>query len=92
MTVEFDLTDNESVVKVKYTGILPDLFREGEGIVANGRLDDNGFFIAREVLAEHDENYMPPEVSHTHRLEQRLEARRKTLENAATGRKLELME
>ncbi len=62
MTVEFDLTDNESVVKVKYTGILPDLFREVEGIVANGRLDGNGFFIAREVLAEHDENYMPPEV------------------------------
>ncbi len=62
LTVEFDLTDNASVVKVKYTGILPDLFREGQGIVANGRLNGQGEFVAREVLAKHDENYMPPEV------------------------------
>lgn len=62
LTVEFDLTDNDSVVKVKYTGILPDLFREGQGIIANGRLNDGGEFIASEVLAKHDENYMPPEV------------------------------
>ena len=62
LTVEFDLTDNDSVVKVKYTGILPDLFREGQGIIANGRLNDSGEFIAAEVLAKHDENYMPPEV------------------------------
>ena len=62
LTVEFDLTDNASVVKVKYTGILPDLFREGQGIVANGRLNEQGEFIAKEVLAKHDENYMPPEV------------------------------
>ncbi len=62
LTVEFDLTDNASVVKVKYTGILPDLFREGQGIIANGRLNDSGIFVAREVLAKHDENYMPPEV------------------------------
>jgi cytochrome c-type biogenesis protein CcmE len=62
LTVEFDLTDNDSVVKVKYTGILPDLFREGEGIIANGRLNDSGEFVASEVLAKHDENYMPPEV------------------------------
>ncbi len=62
LTVEFNLTDNDSVVKVKYTGILPDLFREGQGIIANGRLNDNGEFIASEVLAKHDENYMPPEV------------------------------
>jgi cytochrome c-type biogenesis protein CcmE len=62
LTVEFDLTDNNSVVKVKYTGILPDLFREGQGIIANGRLNDGGEFIASEVLAKHDENYMPPEV------------------------------
>jgi cytochrome c-type biogenesis protein CcmE len=62
LTVEFDLTDNNSVVKVKYTGILPDLFREGQGIIANGRLNDSGQFIASEVLAKHDENYMPPEV------------------------------
>ncbi len=62
LTVEFDLTDNDSVVKVKYTGILPDLFREGQGIIANGRLNSSGEFIAAEVLAKHDENYMPPEV------------------------------
>jgi cytochrome c-type biogenesis protein CcmE len=62
LTVQFDLTDNDSVVKVKYTGILPDLFREGQGIIANGRLNDRGQFIASEVLAKHDENYMPPEV------------------------------
>ena len=61
LTVEFDLTDNQSVVTVKYTGILPDLFREGQGIIANGRLD-GGVFVAQEVLAKHDENYMPPEV------------------------------
>ncbi len=62
LTVEFDLTDNDSVVTVKYTGILPDLFREGQGIIANGKLDADGEFIAQEVLAKHDENYMPPEV------------------------------
>ncbi|MBT3204262.1 MAG: cytochrome c maturation protein CcmE [Gammaproteobacteria bacterium] len=62
LTVEFDLTDNDSIVKVKYTGILPDLFREGQGIIANGRLNSSGEFIAAEVLAKHDENYMPPEV------------------------------
>lgn len=62
LTVQFDLTDNDSVIKVKYTGILPDLFREGQGIIANGRLNDGGEFIASEVLAKHDENYMPPEV------------------------------
>jgi cytochrome c-type biogenesis protein CcmE len=62
LTVEFGLTDNASQVKVKYTGILPDLFREGQGIIANGRLNAQGDFIAQEVLAKHDENYMPPEV------------------------------
>jgi cytochrome c-type biogenesis protein CcmE len=62
LTVQFELTDNDSVVQVKYTGILPDLFREGQGIIANGRLNDGGEFIASEVLAKHDENYMPPEV------------------------------
>lgn len=62
LTVEFDLTDNDSIVKVKYTGILPDLFREGQGIIANGRLNASGEFVASEVLAKHDENYMPPEV------------------------------
>lgn len=69
LTVHFDLTDNESQVTVKYTGILPDLFREGQGIIANGRLGPNGAFIAEEVLAKHDENYMPPELADMHKPE-----------------------
>ena len=63
LAVQFDLTDNAEVVPVTYTGILPDLFREGQGIVAMGRLDGSGLFVADEVLAKHDENYMPPEVA-----------------------------
>jgi cytochrome c-type biogenesis protein CcmE len=63
LTVRFVLTDMAKEVTVQYTGILPDLFREGQGIVANGKLDANGIFIAQEVLAKHDENYMPPEVA-----------------------------
>jgi cytochrome c-type biogenesis protein CcmE len=63
LAVQFDLTDNAAIVPVTYTGILPDLFREGQGIVAMGRLNDNGLFVADEVLAKHDENYMPPEVA-----------------------------
>jgi len=62
LTVRFKLTDFSKEVTVEYTGILPDLFREGQGIVANGKLDGRGVFIAEEVLAKHDENYMPPEV------------------------------
>jgi len=63
LTVQFDLTDNARQVTVRYTGILPDLFREGQGIIANGQIGDDGAFVAREVLAKHDENYMPPEVA-----------------------------
>lgn len=62
MTVSFKLTDFEKEVTVEYTGILPDLFREGQGIVAHGKLDNRGVFVAEEVLAKHDENYMPPDV------------------------------
>jgi cytochrome c-type biogenesis protein CcmE len=62
MMVRFKLTDYKKDVTVEYTGILPDLFREGQGIVAHGRLNSQGVFIAEEVLAKHDENYMPPEV------------------------------
>ena len=61
--VQFDLTDNAKVVTVEYEGILPDLFREGQGIIANGRLTPEGHVIADEVLAKHDENYMPPQVA-----------------------------
>jgi cytochrome c-type biogenesis protein CcmE len=63
LTVKFDLTDNEQKVTVRFAGILPDLFREGQGIIANGKLDASGEFIAEEVLAKHDENYMPPELA-----------------------------
>ena len=63
LTVKFDLTDNEQRVTVSYAGILPDLFREGQGIIANGKLNDSGEFVAEEVLAKHDENYMPPELA-----------------------------
>ncbi len=66
LTVEFDLTDNENMVTVKFTGILPDLFREGQGIIANGKLNTSGDFVAEEVLAKHDENYMPPELADMH--------------------------
>ena len=69
LTVQFDLTDNEKQVTVRYAGILPDLFREGQGIIANGKLDDKGDFIAQEVLAKHDENYMPPELAGMHKSE-----------------------
>jgi cytochrome c-type biogenesis protein CcmE len=63
LQVQFDLTDNTKIVTVEYTGILPDLFREGQGIVAMGSLQPGGLFVAEEVLAKHDENYMPPEVA-----------------------------
>ncbi len=63
LRVIFDLTDFQKVVTVEYTGILPDLFREGQGIVARGKLNNDGLFVAEEVLAKHDENYMPPEVA-----------------------------
>jgi cytochrome c-type biogenesis protein CcmE len=63
LTVQFDLTDNTSNLTVRYTGILPDLFREGQGIIANGQLGEDGAFVAQQVLAKHDENYMPPEIA-----------------------------
>ena len=63
LDVQFDLTDNTETITVAYSGILPDLFREGQGIVAMGRIGGDGRFVADEVLAKHDENYMPPEVA-----------------------------
>ena len=63
LKVSFILTDTINEVKVIYEGILPDLFREGQGIVANGKLQSDNIFIAEQVLAKHDENYMPPEVA-----------------------------
>jgi len=63
LAVTFDLVDIGPLVTVSYTGILPDLFREGQGIVATGRLSDSNFIVADEVLAKHDEEYMPPELA-----------------------------
>jgi len=64
LKVAFKLTDTAHEVQLEYTGILPDLFREGQGIVAEGKLNQAGVFVADQVLAKHDENYMPPEVDH----------------------------
>ena len=64
MTVRFVVTDTVKDIPVAYTGILPDLFREGKGAVVQGRLAVDGLFTASEVLAKHDENYMPPEAQH----------------------------
>ena len=62
LDIKFLVTDFKHTVRVKYSGILPDLFREGQGVVAHGRLQ-NGTFVADEILAKHDEKYMPPEVA-----------------------------
>lgn len=63
LQVQFIVTDMVQTIPVQYSGILPDLFREGQGIVAIGKMQTNGTFVADEVLAKHDENYMPPEVA-----------------------------
>jgi cytochrome c-type biogenesis protein CcmE len=63
LNISFVVTDNVHSVPVKYSRVLPDLFREGAGAVVVGRMGDNGEFMADEVLAKHDENYMPPEVA-----------------------------
>jgi len=60
--VRFVVTDGKAATPVDFNGVLPDLFREGQGIIARGKLDESGRFVAEEVLAKHDENYMPPEV------------------------------
>ncbi len=64
LTVHFKVTDTAKTIPVIYSGILPDLFREGKGVVAQGKLGEDGVFRASEVLAKHDENYMPPEAAH----------------------------
>ena len=63
VTVRFVVTDTLQTVPVRYEGVLPDLFKEGKGVVAQGQLGGDGVFAAREVLAKHDENYMPPEAA-----------------------------
>jgi cytochrome c-type biogenesis protein CcmE len=63
-SVQFVITDTEKEMSVTFVGLLPDLFKEGRGVVSQGKLGDNGVFVASEVLAKHDENYMPPEAKH----------------------------
>ena len=79
LTVSFVVTDLAKAIPVTYTGLLPDLFREGKGVVAQGRLGPDGVFRAEQVLAKHDENYMPPEAADA--LEK---ARRGVLPNTST--------
>ena len=86
LQVQFDLTDNTETITVEYTGILPDLFREGQGIVAMGSLQGGGMFIAEEVLAKHDENYMPPEVADALKAAEQ-EAKKKAVKDATQGNK-----
>lgn len=63
LKIRFIVTDFKHSIPVNYEGLLPDLFREGQGVIAHGRLTESGEFVADEVLAKHDENYMPPEVA-----------------------------
>jgi cytochrome c-type biogenesis protein CcmE len=63
LAVQFTVTDGQEEIRVNYVGILPDLFSEGKGVIARGSLNEEGMFQATEVLAKHDENYMPPEVA-----------------------------
>ncbi|MBS8241765.1 cytochrome c maturation protein CcmE [Marinobacter lipolyticus] len=83
LKVEFKVTDFNSSVLVEYTGILPDLFAEGQGVVAMGRMTDNGRFVADQVLAKHDENYMPPEVAEA--LERASGGKHKAVDGNSTG-------
>lgn len=76
-TVRFAVTDTAQTIPVVYTGILPDLFREGKGVVAQGKISTSGIFEADEVLAKHDENYMPPEAAEA--LEQAAKAQKASL-------------
>jgi cytochrome c-type biogenesis protein CcmE len=77
LTVRFNVTDTAKTVSVVYRGILPDLFREGKGVVAQGQLGTDGVFHASQVLAKHDENYMPPEAAHA--LEQAKKAQKSVI-------------
>ena len=77
LTVRFRVTDTVQTIDVVYTGILPDLFKEGKGVVAQGRLGNDGVFQATEVLAKHDENYMPPDAQHA--IEQAQKAQKSVL-------------
>ena len=63
LAIQFVVTDFQHSIPVRYEGLLPDLFKEGQGVVAHGRIEPSGVFVADEIVAKHDENYMPPEVA-----------------------------
>ncbi len=79
LEASFVITDFKHSVPVSYTGVLPDLFREGQGVIATGRIDADGHFVADKVLAKHDENYMPPDVAKS------LEKRHKEMQAEGAG-------
>lgn len=86
LKVQFDLTDNAEKVRVFYDGILPDLFREGQGIVTMGKLNKDGTFVASEVLAKHDETYMSPEVAKAIKEAEQKAKNRKTQTSSLQGK------
>ena len=89
VTINFVITDTEKEVLVRYKGILPDLFREGKGAVVQGKFAEDGVFQASEVLAKHDENYMPPEAAQAvGDAEQRAAANKKAVESATKTLKM----
>ena len=85
ITVKFIVTDTAQRIPVVYRGILPDLFKEGKGVVSQGKLGQNGVFAADEVLAKHDENYMPPDAAYA--LKKAKQSNQKTAETLVTGSK-----
>ena len=86
LTVQFRVTDTAHTIPVTYTGLLPDLFKEGKGVVAQGEIGADGVFRAKEVLAKHDENYMPPEAAEAvERAHKAIQASQKTLVQSGTG-------
>lgn len=85
LNVSFNLTDNANIVTVRYARMLPDLFREGQGIVATGKVDADGVLIATEVLAKHDENYMPPPVADALKKSAEAAAKQAALEAASAN-------
>ena len=85
VTVRFKVTDTAQSVLVRYEGLLPDLFKEGKGVVAQGQLGGDGVFAAREVLAKHDENYMPPEAAEALKKAGAMKGQTTVVQGPATG-------
>ncbi len=84
VTVRFTVTDTAQAVPVRFEGVLPDLFKEGKGVVAQGQLGSDGVFAAREVLAKHDENYMPPEAAEALKQAGAMKGQKTVVMNGAT--------